>query len=169
MLYQAPFAMTEIDFVPGPFSCRIEQQHLDFGAVVPSLLDYQTIFSSSLSFQNIARFGRGKVSVLRILISGGGTPLYHCGTGGCLSTNFSTGPVTRHGRVLTGSNVRCSHRFPQGHASYGQQRSVFASVSTRIRNFRFCVEYKTLHSAQNSAKYKINFIGKGAGQHQFLS
>jgi hypothetical protein len=34
--------MTEIDFVPGPFSCRIEQQHLDFGAVVPSLLDYQT-------------------------------------------------------------------------------------------------------------------------------
>ena len=77
---------------------------------------------------------------LRILISGGGTPLYHCGTGGCLSTNFSTGPVTRHGRVLTGSNVRCSHWFPQGHATYGRQRSVFASVSTRIRKFRFCVE-----------------------------
>ena len=32
ILYQAPFAITEIDFVPGPFSCQIEQQHLDLGA-----------------------------------------------------------------------------------------------------------------------------------------
>ena len=30
ILYQATFAITEIDFVPGPFRCQIEQQHLDF-------------------------------------------------------------------------------------------------------------------------------------------
>ena len=30
ILYQATFAVTEIDFVPGPFRCQIEQQHLDF-------------------------------------------------------------------------------------------------------------------------------------------
>ena len=29
ILYQATFAITEIDFVPGPFRCQIEQQHLD--------------------------------------------------------------------------------------------------------------------------------------------
>ena len=32
ILYQATMAITEIDFVPGPFRCQIEQQHLDFGA-----------------------------------------------------------------------------------------------------------------------------------------
>ena len=30
ILYQATMAITEIDFVPGPFRCQIEQQHLDF-------------------------------------------------------------------------------------------------------------------------------------------
>ena len=28
ILYKATFAITEIDFVPGPFRCQIEQQHL---------------------------------------------------------------------------------------------------------------------------------------------
>ena len=35
--------------------------------------------------------------------------------------------------IYTTLNVRCSHRFPQGYASYGKQRSVFASVSTRMK------------------------------------
>ena len=30
ILYQATIAITEIDFVPGPFRCQIEQQHIDF-------------------------------------------------------------------------------------------------------------------------------------------
>ena len=30
ILHQATLAITEIDFVPGPFRCQIEQQHLDF-------------------------------------------------------------------------------------------------------------------------------------------
>ena len=30
ILYQATIAITEIDFVPGPFRCWIEQRHLDF-------------------------------------------------------------------------------------------------------------------------------------------
>ena len=30
ILYQATLAITEIDFVPGPFRFQIEQQHLDF-------------------------------------------------------------------------------------------------------------------------------------------
>ena len=30
ILYQATMAITEIDFVPGPFRFWIEQQHLDF-------------------------------------------------------------------------------------------------------------------------------------------
>ena len=30
ILYQDPFAITEIDFVPGPFRFQIEQQHFDF-------------------------------------------------------------------------------------------------------------------------------------------
>ena len=33
ILYQATMAITEIDFVPGPFRCQIEQQHLDFAVV----------------------------------------------------------------------------------------------------------------------------------------
>ena len=31
ILYRAPFALTEIDFVPGPFRCWIEQQDLVYG------------------------------------------------------------------------------------------------------------------------------------------
>ena len=34
ILYQATFAITEIDFVPGPFRCQIVQQHLDFAPEV---------------------------------------------------------------------------------------------------------------------------------------
>ena len=34
ILYQAPFAITEIDFVPGPFRCWIELGHIDFAAVL---------------------------------------------------------------------------------------------------------------------------------------
>ena len=30
ILYQATIAITEIDFVPGPFRCQIELGHLDF-------------------------------------------------------------------------------------------------------------------------------------------
>ena len=30
ILYQATFAITEIDFVPVPFRCQIKQQQLDF-------------------------------------------------------------------------------------------------------------------------------------------
>ena len=30
ILYQAPFAITEIDFVPGPFRFQNELGHLDF-------------------------------------------------------------------------------------------------------------------------------------------
>jgi hypothetical protein len=33
ILYQAPFAITEIDFVTGPFRCQIELGHLDFAVV----------------------------------------------------------------------------------------------------------------------------------------
>ena len=33
ILHQATLAITEIDFVPGPFRFQIEQQHLDFAAV----------------------------------------------------------------------------------------------------------------------------------------
>ena len=33
ILYQATFAITEIDFVPVPFRCQIKQQHLDFAVV----------------------------------------------------------------------------------------------------------------------------------------
>ena len=32
ILYQATLAITEIDFVPGPFRFQLEQQHLDFAA-----------------------------------------------------------------------------------------------------------------------------------------
>ena len=34
ILYQATMAITEIDFVPGPFRFQIEQQHLDFAVGV---------------------------------------------------------------------------------------------------------------------------------------
>ena len=34
ILDQATFAITEIHFVPGPFRCQIEQQHLDFAVAV---------------------------------------------------------------------------------------------------------------------------------------
>ena len=33
ILHQATLAITEIDFVPGPFRFQIEQQHLDFAVV----------------------------------------------------------------------------------------------------------------------------------------
>ena len=33
ILYQATIAITEIDFVPGPFRCQIELGHLDSAAV----------------------------------------------------------------------------------------------------------------------------------------
>ena len=36
ILHQATLAITEIDFVPGPFRFQIEQQHLDFAVVVPN-------------------------------------------------------------------------------------------------------------------------------------
>ena len=36
ILYQATMAITEIDFVPGPFRCQIEQQHLDFAVAMGS-------------------------------------------------------------------------------------------------------------------------------------
>ena len=31
ILYQATMAITQIDFVPGPFRCQIEQQHFAVG------------------------------------------------------------------------------------------------------------------------------------------
>ena len=42
ILYQATMAITEIDFVPGPFRCQIEQQHLDFA--VESKTQNQNLF-----------------------------------------------------------------------------------------------------------------------------
>ena len=35
ILYQATFALTEIDFVPFPFRCQIELGHLDYAVVRP--------------------------------------------------------------------------------------------------------------------------------------
>jgi hypothetical protein len=35
ILYQATIAITEIDFVPGPFRCQIELGHLDFAVDCP--------------------------------------------------------------------------------------------------------------------------------------
>ena len=45
ILYQAPFAITEIDFVPGPFRFQIELGHLDFAVTMatgatPTRLDF---------------------------------------------------------------------------------------------------------------------------------
>ena len=34
ILYQATFALTEIDFVPFPFRCQIELGHLELAVVV---------------------------------------------------------------------------------------------------------------------------------------
>ena len=34
ILYQATIAITEIDFVPGPFRCWIELGHIDFAVVL---------------------------------------------------------------------------------------------------------------------------------------
>ena len=51
ILYQATMAITEIDFVPGPFRCQIEQQHLDFAVAYGiGFLDYLlfTLFGKSV-------------------------------------------------------------------------------------------------------------------------
>ena len=34
ILYQATIAITEIDFVPGPFRCQIELGYLDFAVAL---------------------------------------------------------------------------------------------------------------------------------------
>ena len=45
-MYQAPFPVTEIDFVPGPFRCQSELQHFDFAGEgverFQGFLDFQT-------------------------------------------------------------------------------------------------------------------------------
>jgi len=59
ILYQATLATAEIDFVPGPFRCQIEQQHLDFAVVCDSCL-----ISMGLGMK--ARAGRTRRSMIQI-------------------------------------------------------------------------------------------------------
>ena len=62
ILYQATFAITEIDFVQGPFRCQIEQQHLDFAVGLPHL-EVQ-VLSIPLGLSLGKTFGETTFSVL---------------------------------------------------------------------------------------------------------
>ena len=44
--------MTEIDFVPGPFRCQIEQQYLDFAVVF-----WSTVIAQRFGFANMKSIG----------------------------------------------------------------------------------------------------------------
>ena len=60
-LYQAPFAITEIDFVPGPFRFQIQLGHLDFAvgnrAIILMVQNFKTIVPTHRLRTVLIRYG----------------------------------------------------------------------------------------------------------------
>ena len=57
ILYQATFAITEIDFGPGPFRCQIEQQHLDFAVLSIPLGKMKVKHTEMIAWMSVCLYG----------------------------------------------------------------------------------------------------------------